>query len=171
MIKMPENPDPKSNLVEFKKGKREPTMQVARHNYDACRHIHTIIDNDTRSVTCRDCKILLDAFTVLLELAHKERRWLSDLDEWDARRESLLAERYDEQWAKQQATTTEPPADRELRKIWDDFGAYLGPKFCGMYRRKQRKINGPDWYGKTTDGGMYSYEYVRSQLVPKAVKP
>ena len=161
--------DPKGNLIEFKKAPRVASLLPVRPKYDACRHPRVYVAEETRGVECRDCGIGLDAFTVLLEMAHRERRWLEDLDAWEAKRESFLGERYDEQWERDHEGIVEPPAEPRLRAIWDTFHAVLGEKFCRMYERKRRKRCGPDWYGVSTDGAYISYEYARSKLVPKAV--
>ena len=160
--------DPKGNLIEFKKAPRTPNLLPVRPAYDSCKHQRVYVKEGCREVTCRDCKAKLDAFTVLLEMAHKERRWLEDLDAWDARRESMLGERYDEQWERDHDGVLTPPEDPQLRRIWDTFHQAIGEKFCRMYSRKRRKRNGPEWYGVSTDGMGLSYEYARSCLVRKA---
>lgn len=170
-IKFPEQPDPQSNLVEFKHPKkREGTMIPVRRNYDDCKHPKFTVNESTRTVECQTCKTQMDAFNVLYEMAIKQRRWLEEMDEWDARRQSLLSERYDEEWGKCKDDIIEPPSDPTLRRIWDVFQAYYGSKFTAMYRRKQRLRTGPEWYGKSTYGACVSYEYARHQLIPKAVQ-
>jgi hypothetical protein len=54
---------------------RAPQNKVAGHGYAFCRHPRTLIDADTREVSCRDCTKTLDAVDVLLEYAHRERTW------------------------------------------------------------------------------------------------
>lgn len=166
-----DNPDPKSNLIEFKRGKREGTIEPVRAAYDSCKHERVMVDEATRTVSCRTCKTPLDAFAVLYELAHKQRRWLDELDHWDAYRESKLADRYDLQWEKDQGEVKHPPTDPASLAIWQSFHRYLGDTFCGMYRRKRGKRNGPEWYGRTTTGGVFSHEWVRQRLLPKTEKP
>jgi hypothetical protein len=162
-------PDPKSNLIEFKREKRTGTLEAVRAGYDACKHERLIISEEKRIVTCRACKTPLDPFTILFEFANKQRRWLDELDSWDAYRESKLAERYDLEWAEGLADIKGPPTDPEIRMIWDTFHAVLKDKFCGMYQRKKRKHAGPQWYGRSTSGGIYSYEFARQGLTPKVV--
>lgn len=144
-IEIPQN-DPVSNLIAFEKGKRKGTLEPVRAKYDGCRHVSVFVEDGIRQVTCQTCSVVLDAFTVLLEMAYKQRQWLEELDAWDALRESRLSDRYDEQWARDHEGVTSPPTDPELRKIWDVFHSYFGSKFCGMYRLKSRKRNGPMWY-------------------------
>lgn len=43
--------------------------------YETCRHQRTELNTEDRTVKCRDCGKALDAFGVLLEYAHGERRW------------------------------------------------------------------------------------------------
>lgn len=159
--------DPKSNLVEFKREKRVGSITPVPRSYGSCRHDQTIVDEANRAVTCSKCGALLDAFTVLYEMAKKQRRWLDELDQWDAYRESKLSDRYDEKWARNSQDITSPPIDPETRKVWDVFDKYWGEKFCGMYKLKARKQNGPQWYGKSIHGGCASFEYVRNQLITK----
>ena len=159
---------PQSNIIEFKKGKREGTLKPVRASYDACKHVNMFVDEATREVSCQKCGTKLDAFSVLFELAHKQRRWLEELDEWDARRESILSERYDQQWERDHEGIAEPPSDPSLRRVWDTFHSVMGDKFCRMYRRNHRKRNGPEWYGVSTEGMRLSYEYARSKMIPKA---
>jgi hypothetical protein len=168
MSKMPEE-DPKSNLISFQKGKRKGTLEPVRAKYDACKHESVFVEDGTREVTCQKCHVVLDAFTVLLEMSYKQRRWLEELDSWDALRESRLSDRYDEQWARDHEGVIAPPENPELRKIWDIFHAYFGARFCGMYSRKRRKRQGPEWYGKGAYGGTVSLEYARHCLTSKAV--
>lgn len=162
--------DPQSNLIAFEKGKRKGTLDPVRAKYDACKHESVFVEDGTREVTCQKCGVVLDAFAVLLEMAWKQRRWLEQLDEWDALRESRLSDRYDEQWARDHEGVTAPPSDPELRKIWDVFHSYFGGKFCGMYSRKRRKLKGPYWYGKSTYGATVSLDYARSVLISKTRK-
>jgi hypothetical protein len=162
-----DEPDPKSNLIEFTRQKRDGTIQAVRAPYGACEHLRVTVDQATKSVACRECKTPLDAFTVLWELAIKQRRWLDQLDEWDAYRDSLLSQRYDLEWQRRQDDVTAPPDDPAIRKVWDTFHAYIGDSFCAMYRRNAKKRTGVLWYGRTSNGGCVSYDYARSQLVPK----
>ena len=127
------------------------------------------MEDGIREVTCQKCGVVLDAFTVLFELAWKQRRWLEELDEWDALRESRLSDRYDEKWAEDHENISAPPTDPALLKIWDVFHSYFGDKFCGMYKRKRRLRNGPDWYGKSNYGATVSLEYAQSVLIAKVV--
>lgn len=71
-------PDPLSNIIEFTGKKREPSLQTVRSGYKACRHPQVFVNEEKRTVSCRDCETLLDAFEVLWEMAVKERRWLDD---------------------------------------------------------------------------------------------
>lgn len=166
IIKM-EYPDPKSKVVEFKREKRVGSLVPLQARYGSCRHERATIIESSRSVECSACKCPLDAFTVLYELAHKQRRWLEDLDAWDAHRDSMLSERYDQEWQQRVGDVIDPPTNPADRRIWDVFHEYMGAKFCGMYKRKQRKRNGPGWYGRSVDGACVSYEYARSRLVEK----
>ena len=43
MIEKIESVEPTSNLVEFRRGKRIPTMQVKPTDYLACKHPRTLI--------------------------------------------------------------------------------------------------------------------------------
>jgi hypothetical protein len=167
-IELPQE-DPKSNLIAFDKGKRKGTLEPVRAGYDACRHKSVFVEEAKRQVTCQKCGAILDAFEVLLEFANKQRRWLDELDEWEAMQTSRLADRYDEQWARDHEGIVTPPEDPATRKVWDIFHAYFGDKFCGMYNRQRRKRYGPEWYGKGTNGLTVSLEYARKCLVPKAV--
>lgn len=170
-VETPKTPDPTSNLIEMKPRKREPLLQIAPTNYDRCRHHAVLVDSDDRKLTCKDCKEVLDPFTVVEEMARKERQWIWDVEEWTARRDSMLAERYDEKWEKEKDYIRTPPEDPELLKVWNIFRAYFGEKFCAMYERKQRLRSGPQWRGLDTKGGMVSLEWAKSQLIPKAIKP
>lgn len=165
-----EESDPLSNLIQFTREKREPQLKITKKRFDACPHLSLYVDEEKRRVTCQKCAVELDAFAVLLEMAHKERRGLWDLEAWEAMRDSRLSDRYDAEWQKHREDITAPPSDPELREIWETFRAYLGEKFCAMYRLKQRKKTGPWWYGRDTRGCCVSLEYVRSSLIPKAVK-
>ena len=127
------------------------------------------VSEEKRTVRCRDCDTLLDPFQVLWQMAIKERRWLSDLETWEARRDSLLGERYDAEWIKHVEDVVDPPSNPRLREIWDTFHAYMGDKFCAMYRRKHRQTKGTLWYGRDVRGSCVSIEYVRSQLAPKLI--
>jgi hypothetical protein len=164
-----EESDPLSNVIQFKREQRKPQLQIREPASDACRHINVYVEKETRLVTCQKCDTQLDAFAVLLEMAKKERRWLWDLETWEAMRDSRLSDRYDLEWQKRSGDIVDPPSDLELREIWELFHGYLGDKFCGMYRRKARKRTGPMWYARTTQGGRLSLDYVRSALIPKAV--
>ena len=163
----PPDTDPQSNLIEFKRQPREGTLKPVRAPYGACKHERVTVSEATRTVTCSACDTELDAFAVLLEMAHKQRRWLNELDEWDARRDSLLSERYDREWERKAGDIVSPPTDLTTLRIWETFHAYLKDKFCGMYRRKARKRYGAMWYGRTSNGGCVSYEYARSRLIPE----
>jgi len=164
------NGDPKSNIVAFK-AKRQGNLEPVRKGYNACKHERVTVDEATRSVACRDCKVKLDAFTVLYEMAWKQRHWLEELDQWDAYRQSQLSERYDLEWEQTHEGVTSPPTDPEILKVWNIFQKYFKKgEFCGMHHRKTRKRNGPEWYGRSTYGACVSYEYARSQLIPKGVK-
>ena len=161
--------DPKSNIIDFVKGKRKGTLEPKRAKYDSCKHEAVFVEDGIRQVTCQKCGVVLDAFTVLLDMAYKQRSWLEELDAWDALRESRLSDRYDEQWARDHEGVIAPPFDPLLKKIWDAFHSYFGDKFCGMYSRKSRKRIGPEWYGKSTYGGCVSLEYARNARISKAV--
>ncbi len=158
--------DPKAKVVVLKPS-RKPTMEITPKDYAACRHERVFITEEKRMVKCQSCKTILDAFTVLVELARRERRWLQELDAWDAYRESKLAERYDKTWERYANDVTTPPEDPELRRIWNTFERHLGGKFTAMFRRKKGLKRGPEWYARTQTGGCFSYEFVRNQLMPK----
>jgi hypothetical protein len=170
IIKMEDlNPDPLSNVIEFTRKKREPLLEPKRADYKACRHVRTTVDEEKRVVSCRDCEAQLDPFQVLWEMANKERRWLDDLEAWEAMRDSRLSDRYDAEWQRHVDDIIEPPTDRRLREIWDTFHGALGDGFCAMYHRKRRKRRGPEWYGRDNRGSTVSLEYARAVLVPKIV--
>jgi len=170
MIVKDETPDPlSSNLIEFTRKKREPLLGTVRAGYQSCRHPRVSVNEEKRIVSCRDCDAELDPFQVLWEMAVHERRWLDDLEAWEAMRDSLLSDRYDAEWQRHVDDIVEPPADRRLREIWETFHAVLGDKFCAMYHRKRRKRRGPEWYGRDTRGSCVSLQYARSLLVPKVV--
>lgn len=160
-------PDPLSNVIEFIGKKRKPLLDAVRADYKACRHDRVTVSEEKRVVSCRDCGTELDAFQVLWEMAIKERRWLDDLEAWEAMRDSRLSDRYDAEWQRHMDDIVEPPTDRKLREIWETFHAVLGDKFCAMYHRKRRKRRGPEWYGRDNRGCTVSLEYARSTLVPK----
>lgn len=162
-------PDPLSNLIEFTRKKREPSLGAVRAGYEACHHPRVWVNEEKRIVSCRDCETELDPFQVLWEMATKERRWLDDMETWEAMRDSRLSDRYDAEWQKHVDDIIEPPTDKRLREIWETFHAVLGDKFCAMYHRKKRKRYGPEWYGRDTRGMTLSLEYARSVLVPKIV--
>lgn len=67
--------DPLSNVIEFTRKKREPSLQMSPTTYKSCRHDRVGIDQEHREVKCRDCETKLDAFQVLWEMAIKERRY------------------------------------------------------------------------------------------------
>jgi hypothetical protein len=138
-IKMPDD-DPKSNLIGFPIGKRKGTLEPVRKKYDACKHEAVFVEDGIREVTCQKCGVVLDAFTVLFELAWKQRRWLEELDAWDALRESRLSDRYDAQWERDHEAVVAPPADPSLREVWDVFHSYFGDKFCGMSGIRRRRV-------------------------------
>ena len=162
--------DPRDNVLQFKREKREGTLIPVRKGFDGCKHAQAIVDQGTRSVSCATCKAPLDAFTVLYELATKQRRWLGELDAWDAYRDSKLSERYGAVWEERSGDVKAPPEDPEMKRVWDTFREYLGESFCAMYRLKQRKRSGTFWYGRTTNGGAVSYNYAREQLLTKVGK-
>jgi hypothetical protein len=160
-------PDPLSNVIEFTRKKREPQLGTVRAGYQACRHPRVWVNEEKRIVSCQDCATELDPFQVLWEMAKKERRWLDDLEAWEAMRDSRLSDRYDEEWGRHAGDIIEPPTDPKLLEMWEIFRAILGDKFCGMYHRKRRKRCGPEWYGRNVSGACVSLEYARSVLVPK----
>jgi hypothetical protein len=166
---MSQNAEKPENLIEFKRGPREGTLNPVRAKWDSCRHKYTVIDEETRTVECRDCKTHLDAFTVLWEIAIQERRCLEELDAWEARQTSLLSDRYDEIWLSHSCDVTVPPEDPEIRQVWDIFAEYFGPKFTSMYRRKKGKRAGMEWYGRSNHGMTVSFMYARSQLATRCV--
>jgi len=171
IIKTSEPPDPLSNVVEFTRKKREPSIEIKPAPCDACRHLQVYVDEEKRLVVCRKCKTIIDAFQFLVEMAHQERRWLNDLEGWEAMRDARLSERYDAEWMRHIDDIIEPPTDPQLLVIWNTFHSVLGDKFCAMYKRKKRKTKGPLWYGRDTRGCTISLEYARHQLTPKIVKP
>lgn len=164
--------DPKENLLEFKRMKRQGTLEPIHSGYNSCRHKYTLIDQEHREVTCRDCAAKLDPFQVLLDLANKQRQVLDEIEAWEARQESLLSERYDEIWLRHAGDIKEPPPeDAEERKVWEIFSAYFGDKFTGMYRIKKGKRSGMTWYGRSCTGSCVSLVYARSQLSPRLIAP
>lgn len=166
---MPERPDPQSNLIQFKRPKREGNLKAVHKTYDSCRHNKCFVDEGKRLVTCQACGVFLDPFQVLYEMALKERKWLNELDEWDARRESVLSQRYDEQWEEERGWIKSPPEDAATLRIWETFRAYFNGTFVAMFKRKQRLRSGPEWFGKSTYGACVSLEFANSQLIPKAI--
>jgi len=172
-IPFPENIDPQNNVIAFKRPKREEsgTIKPVSKTYESCKHESVYVDEGKREVTCQACKAILDAFQVLYEMALKQRRWLRELDEWEARRDSMLSHRYDEQWAKEKAEISSPPTDPETLLVWETFRDYFKGKFVAMYSRKMRLRNGPQWYGRSNYGGTVSFEYARQQLVQKLITP
>lgn len=161
--------EPPPNLISFKREPRKGTLEPKRAGYKACAHRYTIVDQEKRVVTCRDCETLLDTFQVLWELAIKQRRINDDLDAWQARQESLLSDRYDQVWLRHAGDVTTPPDDPEQRQVWDIFHAYFGDKFTGMFRRKRGKRSGIEWYGRSTHGSCVSLIYARSTLAPRLI--
>lgn len=161
-------PDPKSNLIQFKRAKHQGTLEPIRSS-GGCRHERCTVDEEKRIVACCACQTILDPFTVLYELAWKQRRWLEELDAWDAYRDSKLSERYDQVWQERKGDIIEPPQDPETRRVWNVFDKYFGERFCGMYRLKARKREGPLWYGRSVTGGCVSFDYAQRELMTKAV--
>ena len=49
--------------------KKEPYARIV------CEHVHTLVDERNRIVTCRDCKRELNPFDVLCQLADRSSRW------------------------------------------------------------------------------------------------
>lgn len=68
-----------------------------------CRHHRTVLDEQRRTVACRDCAQALDAFEVLRELALGERRWVSR--EKEAREAAERVARLKEEERKTKART------------------------------------------------------------------
>ena len=65
-----------------------------------CHHHRTVLDEQRRAVACRDCATALDAFDVLLEYAHGERRWVSRLGEVREAEQRLAALKEEERKVK-----------------------------------------------------------------------
>ncbi len=159
--------DPDSNLIQFKRPKREGTLVPVRKTYDSCKHDKCFVDEGTRLVTCQNCSAKMDPFDVLLQLAHKQRRWLEDIDSWEAMRDSRLSDRYDKEWEDHKDDVCSPPSDQRTFTIWETFRIYFKGSFVSMYRRKTRLRSGPEWYGRSNHGSTVSFEYARNQLLPK----
>lgn len=49
------------------------------HKKINCSHTQTIVDEDRRRVTCKNCSSVLDAFAVLLRFARREYRYTERL--------------------------------------------------------------------------------------------
>lgn len=71
------------SVIDFAKAKATiegpSSLTVRRSRY--CSHWHVWVDENARTVQCQDCEAMLDAFTVLLGYAHKERHFAYSRDE------------------------------------------------------------------------------------------
>lgn len=84
--------DDDDNLIEVQRWKVSD-MPLLVHRNDAqryCCHARTEVDDNKRTVTCRDCKASLDAFDVLLRIANQEMQLLYMRDKVHALREQVF---------------------------------------------------------------------------------
>lgn len=71
--------DSTNNIVDFATLKAsieelEP-LQYAEQRYDSCKHKRRTVSIEDRNVFCRDCKVELDPYKVLDEIAHEFSGW------------------------------------------------------------------------------------------------
>lgn len=82
------------------------TIAETRHDPRKCRHCNFELDSSTRTVECKDCGAIVDAFDVLMEYALNERAFI-----WKVSRAKAAIE----EWEKIQAEWT--PTQRERRRV------------------------------------------------------
>jgi len=77
---MSETPD---NVVSIETRLNEVApLEVARPEWDACRHEHIWLEESLRTCTCRDCGAeRVDPFDVLVRLARKWSRWQREAEQ------------------------------------------------------------------------------------------
>lgn len=71
---MSDSEDALAPVIQLVHG-RAPQNKISGYGYAHCRHPRTVIDADSRGVSCVDCTKTLDAVDVLLEYARRERTW------------------------------------------------------------------------------------------------
>lgn len=70
--------DDQDNVIQFSLAHRTPGSSLGHRPWTAtrkCTHQSVLVEEPTREVTCAQCGVVLDAFTVLLQYANRERRF------------------------------------------------------------------------------------------------
>jgi hypothetical protein len=65
-------------------------LVIENHSY-ACRHMKVMINCETRSVWCRDCKAVMDPFDALLKMSKDSSNFTQGLD-WKKRAHAKIEE-------------------------------------------------------------------------------
>jgi hypothetical protein len=103
-------------------------LEVARPEWDACRHEHVWLEESLRTCTCRDCGAeRVDPFDVLVRLARKWSRW---------QREAEQLRTLNAQYVENRRDKWERARDRHLN---------ANPAHRGAFRPTRRQDNGGGW--------------------------
>lgn len=139
-------------------------LEVARPDWDACKHEHVWLEESLRTCTCRDCGAeRIDPFDVLVHLARKWARWQREA----AQLRGLNAQYRDNQrdkWERARdrhlnANPDHRTAFRPTRSVENGGAWQLGEQPCRTCDRLEIGYN-PTWYptpapepppGKLTD--------------------
>lgn len=90
----PDNPGNPQNSPDFTQFDIAPTRHQPWH---LCRHLSLEINEEARTVICKNCGCELDPFNALLEFADKQRRDLRQMAQWLAARKEF--ERIQAEWS------------------------------------------------------------------------
>lgn len=92
--KLRENPGNPQNSPDFTKFDITPTPHQP---WNLCRHLSLEINEEARTVICKNCGCELDPFNALLEFADRQRRDLRQMAQWLAAKKEF--ERIQAEWS------------------------------------------------------------------------
>lgn len=149
--------DPQKDINEWTIKEIEDFLKLpiteTQKDYDECKHFRVLLDNENKTVTCKDCGKILDAFWYLQLLAK----------EWGFRRyedfeaiKAYRALRQQEENARARGNVYIRPTKGDGMLCWDSFEALHGhPPEYVFYRG--------GWYAGE-DGGAELFDYIKGQL-------
>lgn len=124
------------------------------NRFEGCQHYKVALDDEARTVTCRDCEKELDAFWYLKLLAREwKHRAYADERVLEAKREIEQARLN----AQVRGHYFERPKDGARAEAWDGFTEAIGEPPLSMWR------SGGQWMARlqSDSSAIYSLEYAQ----------
>ena len=132
--------------------RRKPPDPVQPRRY--CRHMEVVVDEHSRTVKCRPCGQIIDAFDYLFRLAKEWGERAAWLKKYEAAKRKQAEEMKDAEFRRANDLHVTEPSGGKGRDVWRTAREALGREPVAIKRC------GRHWYHVDPDGSTVSIDYL-----------